>query len=363
MIRILHVLGLLDRGGAESVIMELYRHIDRSKVQFDFVVHTSRKCEYNDEIVSMGGRIFSLPPITPKSMISYKKAWTSLLSEHQEWKIIHGHVRSTASIYLRVAKKMGRFTIAHSHSTSSGKGIYAIAKNFLQKKIIADYYFACSKKAGEWLFGKRINNCSNYSILPNAIDTEKFKFDKKTRDSIRQDLNCCGAIILGHVGSFYDVKNHSFLLDIFYEFQKHYDSKLLLVGDGTLKSIIEAKAKEMGIYEKILFLGVRDDVNRILQAMDVFVFPSKYEGLPVAVVEAQTAGLACVISDRVPNDVILTNGLVTSLSLDLSAREWTEHIISRLGEERINRVDEVKSQGYDIFDTACWLEEFYLSVS
>lgn len=362
MIRILHVFGWLDRGGAEAVIMELYRHIDRSKVQFDFVVHTSRKCEYNDEIVSLGGRIFSVPSFSLKTLISYKKAWKVLLESHSEWRIIHGHVRSTASIYLSIAKKLGRYTIAHSHSISSGKGLSAHVKNALQKRIVADYYFACSKKAGEWLFGKKINN-SNYSTLPNAIDTEKYSFDKNVRSSVRREFGCGKSIVIGHVGNFYDVKNHSFLLSVFYELQKCYDAKLMLVGDGTLRQEIEEKINDLGINAKVDILGVRNDVFRLFQAMDFFVFPSKYEGLGVVLIEAQTSGLPCVMSDKVPDEAIVTSNLVSVMSLDKSVDEWADHIISRLGEERYSRIDEVKAHGYDIRDTAKWLEEFYLSIN
>lgn len=360
MIRVLHVFGWLDRGGAEAVIMELYRHIDRSRVQFDFVVHTTRKCEYNDEIESLGGKIYSVPSFSTKTIVKYKKAWESLLSEHNEWHIIHGHVRSTASIYLRVAKRYGLFTIAHSHSISSGKGISALIKNSFQHAIKADYYFACSKKAGEWLFGKRVNG-ENFKILPNSIDTKKYRYNSFIREQVREELGCSDSIVIGHVGNFYDVKNHIFLLKVFYSFlQENRSAILLLVGDGTLKKSIEELAAEMGIENQVEFLGVRNDVYRILQAMDFFVFPSKFEGLGVAAIEAQATGLPMIISNTIPSEVVLIDELVTVMSINDCPEIWAKQIQDKLATtKRLDCSRIIAEKGYDISDTSIWMQSFY----
>ena len=361
MIRVLQVFGRMDRGGAEAMIMELYRHIDRTKIQFDFAVHTTEKCAYDDEIRSLGGRIYSVPRFTYTSVFQYKKAWKSLLNEHPEWKIVHSHVRSTASVYLPIAKKHGKYTIIHSHSTSSGKGVSGIVKNLLQKKIIADYYIACSDEAGRWLFGEKIVNSKNYTVLHNAIDTSKFGYEAEIRNSVRAELSCQEEIIIGHIGSFYDVKNHAFLVEVFRIINTVIpNSKLLLVGDGYLKKDIEKLVVNKGLFDKVIFAGIRSDVNRLLQAMDVFVFPSKYEGLPVTLVEAQCSGIQIVMSDRIPTESVLTHGLVTVMSLEQSPQKWAECIISKLNIKRISRENEIIKAGYDIQNTSEWLQEFYL---
>lgn len=361
MIRVLQVFGCMDRGGAESMIMELYRHIDRTKIQFDFVVHTTRKCAYDVEIVSLGGRIFSVPAFTIKTAYKYKKAWKQLLFQHMEWKIVHGHVRSTASIYLSIANKYNKYTIAHSHSISSGKGISSIVKDYLQKSINADYYFACSQKAGEWLFGKEITNSSNYSILPNAIDTLKFDFNPLVRERIRKETNCEKALLIGHVGSFYDVKNHDFLLRVFECIKKKNSSaKLMLVGEGYLKNEIIRQVNHLGLTDSVIFTGSRSDVNELLQAMDIFVFPSKFEGLPVILVEAQSTGVPIVMSDKVPNEVIMTDGLITVQLLDNSPEQWADHILSRTKINRYGHTKDIINHGFDISSTSKWLEDFYI---
>jgi len=175
-IRVLQVFAQMNRHGSESMIMSMYRNIDRSKVQFDFIVHTTDKCDYDEEIESLGGRIYSIPRYTGTNHFLYKKAWHNFLKQHSDYKIIHGHIRSTASIYLKIAKKYGLITIAHSHNTSSGAGFSAIVKNIYQYPIryIVDYLFACSKSAGTWLFGERACRKDNFFILNNAIDTKKF---------------------------------------------------------------------------------------------------------------------------------------------------------------------------------------------
>lgn len=364
MIRILQVFGCMDRGGAETMIMELYRHFDRKSIQFDFVVHTDRKCAFDDEIESLGGRIFRVPHFSGLQILEYRKSWKKLLSDHPEWQIVHGHMRSTAAIYLSEAKKQGRYTIAHSHNTSSGKGLQNIVKNALQKGIkkTADYYMACSEAAGKWLFGEGIKRGKSYTVLKNAIDTSKFDYDENIRNNVRSNLNIVNRIVLGHIGSFLsEQKNQSFLLQIYKEVKSIVpNSVLLMVGDGPLREKIERQTKEMGLSDDVVFTGVRSDVNELIQAMDIFVFPSCFEGLPVTLVEVQTSGLPCVISDRVPAETIITKNLVTVKSLESPAEEWAKHIISRLNEPRLSRIEEVKEHGYDIVETTKWLERFYI---
>ena len=224
-IRVLHVLGYFDRGGAESMVMNLYRSIDRNKVQFGFVVHGDRIGAFEDEVRQMGADIFRVPDYTGINHIQYKKAWRDIFSNHPEYSVVHGHVRSTANIYLNMAKRFDLKTIAHSHSTSSGSGLAAQVKNIFQYGIRqhADEFIACSTDAGQWLFGEKICNSNHFHILNNAIDTQDYIFDPEIRKKIRRELHASDKFLIGHVGRFHEAKNHSYLIDIFYECLKVQD--------------------------------------------------------------------------------------------------------------------------------------------
>lgn len=362
-IRILHVLGRLDRGGAETMVMNLYRKIDKTKVQFDFIIHTTDKCDYNDEIKSLGGKIYSVPQYKGVNHLEYKKAWNVFLKGHPEYKIIHGHVRSTASIYLNIAKKYGLITIAHSHSTSSGTGLSAITKNLLQYPIryVADYLFACSKDAGKWLYGQRACSKENFNILNNAIDLNMFKFNNELRESKRNELKIQDKFVIGHIGRFDIAKNHHFLIDIFKEI--HYrngKTVLLLIGDGELKESVEKKVAEYGLKDEVIFTGVRSDIPELLHVMDVFLFPSLYEGLPVTVVEAQASGLPCVISDNITNEVSVTS-LVNKISLQRNKEYWAETVLQfQKSQMRESPQKEIKDSHYDISEVSKQYQDFII---
>lgn len=361
--RVLHVLGRLDRGGAETLVMNLYRNIDRNKVQFDFVIHTTDKCDYNDEIKSLGGRIYSLPTYTGKNHLQYKKSWNRLFIDHPEYNIIHGHVRSTASIYLKVAKKNGLITIAHSHNTSSGIGFAAIVKYILQYKIryTADFLFACSKNAGVWLFGKRACKKSNFYILNNAIDTEIFTFNEEIRLEKRNEFEISDKFVIGHVGRFHTQKNHGFIIDIFKEvYDENKNTVLMLVGDGDLRHLIEEKVNKLGLIDNIIITGVRSDIPELYQAMDLFLFPSLYEGLGMVAIEAQASGLPCIIANTIPEEVYITS-LVETLSLKDSANLWAKHVLNYTnGYNRLNMELEIKNARYDIKEIGLRMEQFYI---
>ncbi|NSL52733.1 glycosyltransferase family 1 protein [Calidifontibacillus erzurumensis] len=363
-IRILQVFANMNRGGAETMIMNLYRNIDRSNIQFDFIVHTEDHCAYDDEIHELGGRIFRIPSYKGKNHLLYKKKWYHFFKNHPEYKIIHGHVVSTGSIYLKIAKKFGLVTIAHSHSTSSGSGFPSVVKNVLQfpLRYIADYLFACSYAAGEWLFGKRACEQDNFYLMKNAIEAKQFIFNENIRQIKRKEFQIEDKFVIGHVGRFNTPKNHSFLIDVFKEVcELNQNAVLMLVGNGDLHPVIEKKVNKLGLTDRVIFTGVRSDIPELLQAMDVFLFPSLYEGLPVTLVEAQATGLRCIISDRITNEVIVTD-LVEQLSLDLSAKHWSKEVLKYMNSyERKSTFEEIKVSGYDISDTAKWLELFYIS--
>ena len=220
----------------------------------------------------------------------------------------------------------------------------------------ATQMFSCGKQAGDWMFSE-----SNYKVIRNAIDTEKYQYLPSIEKEIRDELGLAEKIVIGHVGNFTPAKNHTFLLDVFQEILKREpEAILLLVGGGDGMDLVKEKAKNMGIQDSIIFTGIRTDVNRLLQVMDLFVFPSLYEGLPVTMIEAQAAGLPCVISDQVSGECIVTKGLVTRKSLDEAPVEWADYILQRVRQQKENHIEEIIAAGYDITTAAKWLEEYYL---
>jgi len=367
--RVLQVFHGMDCGGAENMIMNLYRKIDKRRVQFDFLVHTDKKCFFDDEIKSLGGNLYRVPYFKGTNQASYKKALDEFFSLHPEIKIVHGHLGSCAHIYLDVAKKHGVKAIAHSHNTDPGKlTIKNIMYKLYTKKTVkvADFFFGCSDKAGADRFGEEITKQENYAVLNNAVETEKYEFNKDTRDKIRKELNLGDKFIVGHVGGFREQKNHRYLIDIFKEIsEKRDDAHLLLVGGGgeSLRAEIVKKVEDLGLKDKVTFTGVRPNVNELLQAMDCFVFPSFYEGLPVTVIEAQTTGIPCFISDNITDEVCLTD-LVEKISINVGADIWCEKILEKTKDfERVSPIDTIKDAGYDISQTAKWLTDFYINLN
>lgn len=362
-IRVLHVLNSVNRGGAETMLVNQYRAIDRSRVQFDFVIHTKEEGDYSDEIKEMGGRIYRFPHYSGKNHFRYKTAWGTFLNAHPEHQIIHGHLRSTAAVYLGIAKKYGRITIAHSHSTASrGNRLERLAKSILQfpTRHVADYFFACSDDAGKWLFGSRVTRQQNYRVIRNAIDAEKYRFSEPLRHKIRNELGLRDAFVLGHVGSFTHPKNHKFLVEVFSEVhKKNGNAVLLLLGDGELRSEIEKQLAYLGLRDKAILAGVVPNVSEYLQGMDVFVFPSWFEGLGMVLIEAQACGLPCLASATMPRESDLGTGLYHRFSLDESPSRWAEEILS-LDNARIDSTLALNESGWNVMQTASWMQEFYI---
>ena len=362
-IRILHVIGVMNRGGAETMIMNLYRNIDRSKVQFDFVQNEGEEAAYDREILELGGRIYHCPRYKGKNHLNYVKWWNNFFKNNKDtYQIVHGHIGSTASIYLSIAKKSGAYTIAHSHSAGEGSLLYRIFS--YSTRNIADMFFACSKDAGISRYGERIGkNTERCIVLNNAIDTKKFAFSNERRVAMRNKLGILeDSLVIGHVGRFVEAKNHAFLLDVFEEiFKVNINAKLLLVGDGELRASIEHIVEEKQLKDVVIFAGIQPNVWDYYQAMDVFLFPSIYEGLPVSMVEAQAAGLPCFVSSNVPYETAITD-LVDFISLDISPKNWALKILDNCNAERLDVTDKIKKAGYDVSYTANWLTDFYLKV-
>jgi len=357
-IRVLHVVTYMGRGGLETMLMNYYRNIDRSKVQFDFLAHRDFRADYDDEIEALGGRIFRLPRLVPWSR-DYRKALDSFFADHPEYKIVHVHQDCLSSVILKAAHKRDvPVRIAHSHSGSQDKNLKYLIKLWYKRAIpaYATELFACGKEAGDWMFAG-----APFRVLNNAIDTKKYVYDPEVDRRIRKSLEIPeDAFVIGHVGRFQAVKNHSFLLDVFAKAkQQKEDAVLLLVGDGDLRPEMEEKAVSLGISDSVIFTGVRSDVPELMQAMDVFVFPSLYEGVPVTLIEAQAAGLPCIVSEGVPAEAAKT-GLVKHLPLSAGAAAWTAEVLKTRGTARQDTAEQIIQSGYDIEANAQWLQNFYL---
>ena len=357
-IRILQVVTYMGRGGLETMLMNYYRNIDRTKVQFDFLTHREFRADYDEEIEELGGRIYRLPRLIPWSK-SYLQTLDSFFSDHPEYKIIHVHQDCLSSVILKSAQKQGiPVRIAHSHSSSQDKNLKYLIKLWYKRTIprYATGLFACGQKAGDWMFGG-----APYAILNNAINARAYSFCSERQSSVRQQLNIPpDAFVVGHVGRFSYPKNHEFLLDIFDAvYAQDRRAFLLLVGDGELRVKMERKAATLGLTDRVLFTGLRSDVPQLLQAMDVFVFPSHYEGLPVTLVEAQAAGLPCMISEQIPAECSITD-LVIRISLEKTPGVWAERVLAVRKDQRRNTYAQVVSAGYDIIENASRLQNYYI---
>lgn len=361
-IRVLHVLGNLNIGGAESRIMDLYRNCDKSRLQFDFAIHTAAHTCYEEEVKAMGGRIYRLPRFRFWNYFAYRRAWKQLFRQHPEFRAVHGHMTSTASIYLPLAKQAGiPITIAHARSAGVDRGPKGVLTRFLRRNLKnkTDYCFACSMLAAEAVFGKEMTEGGKVKVLPNAIQGELYRFDKEKSIRLRQKLDVEDQFVIGHVGRFHPCKNHSFLLDIFAAYkERHPKSVLLLLGEGGEMDKMKAKADSLGISEAVRFLGSRREIQDYYQVFDAFVFPSFYEGMPGSVVEAQAAGVPCFVSDRVTREVACTD-LVDFLDIDAPALEWVKQIEQKSKEPRKDRYEEMVKAGFDAAGQVKALQRFY----
>ncbi|MEH7335242.1 glycosyltransferase family 1 protein [Neobacillus drentensis] len=363
-VRVLHVVVNMNRGGAETLIMNLYRNIDRSKVQFDFL--TCKEGVFDKEILELGGKIHRIPYISDVGHFGYTRALNEFFNMHYEYKIVHSHLDKMSGLVLRAAKKAGiPVRIAHSHNTSSEGGRAArIYKNYASSfiKSSANSLLACSNAAATWLFDNRSNQAK---ILNNGIEFNKFSYKPSIRKEIREHLKVDdNTVVLGHVGRFFEQKNHEFIIEVFKEFNhKEPNSILVLVGDGELKKKIEKKVHDYGLDNKVRFLGIRSDVEKVVQAFDLFIFPSFHEGLPVTLVEVQASGLPCLISENITKDVDLGLGLIDYLPIN-DVSTWVNKItnFSFNNNRKISKRIFIE-KGYDIEKTASFIQEYYLKVS
>lgn len=371
-IRVLHIVGIMNMGGIENFLMNVYRNIDRNKIQFDFLVTREEEGIFDQEIKDLGGGIYNIPKMETVGYSKYSNILYDFFKNHNEYKIVHCHRDALCSVYLKQAKRANTpVRIAHSHNidiieNKNFKGyIKILTKNILKKKVnkYATNFFACSKEAGLWLFGKRIAD-ENLVVIKNGINLKKYEYSKNIAESIRSELNIDKeTFLIGHVGRFDLQKNHRFLVEIINGIDKKIDNyKVCLVGDGILKSEIKELVEKYGLEDKFIFLGIRNDINELMMAFDLFLFPSLFEGLGIVLIEAQATGLKSLVSSNIPKEVDMELELLKFIDLD-NEEKWINEI-SKIYKDytyiRRSNLEKIKEKCYSIFDTVCFLEKFYI---
>lgn len=357
-IRILHIVQKMEAGGTQAFLMNLYRNIDRNKIQFDFLVEYEEKEFYDDEIISLGGKIFYTNFRKTLNVIKFKKTLSTILKEHPEYKIVHIHATAIGKICTDTAKKCGVKTIiAHTHNNNAVRDWKYYPKILLRKLYTngPTDFFACSEDAGRYTFKNK-----KFTVIYNAIDINKFLFKQEVREDFRRELNIKDKFVIGNIGRLHEQKNQSFLIDVFYEIQKKKDDAILLiVGKGPLENELKEKVSNLGINNKVYFLGNRKDIERIYQGMDVFVLPSLFEGLGIVAIEAQVSGLPVIASTGVAKEANITDN-IRNIDLNEPIDVWVEAICKAKVKNRRSIEKIVKNSKFNIKNNAKFLQEFYL---
>ncbi|MBO5069698.1 MAG: glycosyltransferase family 1 protein [Roseburia sp.] len=359
-IRVLQIVTTMERAGLETMLMNYYRHIDRTKVQFDFLKHRDGIHAYDEEIKALGGNIYTVPSFHPLNANGYLDALDTFFREHNNYSIVHCHLDCLSAVPLKYAKKYGITTrIAHSHVSKMTFDLKYPVRAVYRSQIpfVATDMFACSDTAGKWMFGKHA-----FRVVTNAIDSEAYFYDADFAERIRKENNLNGQFVVAHIGRFDPVKNHTFLLDVFREVvNRHENSILLLAGVGSTMNEMKAKAETYGLKDRVRFLGSVSNIPDLLQMSDVFVFPSRYEGLGISLMEAQAAGLSCFASKgRIPKEADVT-GNVKFLSLESGAKVWADQILKVKNQIYLRNSNKqvFRDSGYDISVEAKKLQEIY----
>ena len=359
--KILHYVGCMNRGGMEMFIMNLFHHIDRKELMFDFAIHGSNVGDFQEEIRSLGGSRYFFPKMR-KNPLKYRRAWRKFWEIHAgEYCAFHFHTNSLANIIaIEEAARAGvPIRIIHSHSSMANKGRLQWLNDFLhklhQKRLpkLATHLFACSDKAASWLFGDIKHGSLSVIQINNGIDIKKFRYDEVNREHIRKTLELDGLKVVGHVGTFLPVKNHKFIVDVI---EKAYEMdpsiRCVFIGQGCLFEEIKKLVASKNLENVILFLGVQNNVHEWLSAMDVFIMPSVYEGLPVSLIEVQANGLPAIVSDTITDRVKLQKNLYYK-SLSDGPTEWAKEILKIVNNEcREYNSSCVFDGGFDINETA-----------
>ena len=359
-ITILHVLTKMDRAGTETMLMNIFRHIDKNKFSFIFAVSSNEVGAYDKEILESQGKIVHYPRYKIINHFKYKKWWNTYLSQH-EINIIHGHIGSTAAIYLKIAKKFNIVTIAHSHSANNTITLKSIMYRLYsyRTRYISDYFLGCSTEALIKRYGKKVAcDHTRSHLLKNAIDLNNYHPSKKLIDSTKRQLNLNSPLVIGTIGRLSDEKNPFFIIEILRALKhQNIDYEFIWVGDGVLKEALKEKIIDYNLTDNVKMLGSRDDVPAILSVLDIFILPSKYEGIPVVGIEAQAIGVPIICGLNISKDLRINNNIMY-LSID-DPQKWAEEIVKQKGSFDKNCKDNIKKSGYDIEDTTKKLSRFY----
>lgn len=364
-IRVLQIIGIVAGGGVEAVIMNYYEHIDRTKVQFDFIVHNDNKIDITQKVEAMGGKVYKVTPYY-KNPIAFMWDIYKVIKRHH-YRIVHSNMNTLSAFSLFAAWAAGApVRILHNHSTSSpGETKRNIMKFMLRPfaRLFANHYLACSRLAGEWMYGRKMMDSGKVTIVNNAIDLKEYAFNPQKRNLLRKELGLADEFVIGHVGRFMFQKSHEFLIDVFAEaYKKNPHMALLLVGDGPLRPAMEEKVRKLGLTDHVKFLGLRNNVQDFYHVMDILVLPSHYEGLPVVGVEAQANGLPCLFSTKVTKEAHLTH-LAQFWDLEKGASKWAKEIISIKCERNKKAGEELRQAGFEIDKEAEKLVKFYIELS
>ena len=367
MIRVLHSVSNMDRAGIETMLMNYYRNIDRNTVQFDFLCNKSKPGDYDDEILRLGGRIFKTPGLNPMKYPSYLKYMKGLFQKYPEYRIVHAH-NGPLAVYALCAAKRNHVPIRIFHAHNNALGLeWKLPLKLYCKSRIKDYTtncFTCGIAAGRYYFNHDIIDRNRYVLVTNAIEIEEFCFNSNTRDIIRKQYNLWNKRVVGHVGRFESQKNHDFLIDVFFKLNRtDKNTHLVLVGEGELLDKAKSKCMAMGIENDVTFVGKSNRPSDWYQAFDVFVMPSRREGLPVVGIEAQASDLPCVFSKNISTEVAITNR-TWFVGLNESVETWADTIEQALSNKlRQDNREMMKKAGYDIKSEAIKLQEIYIQLA
>ena len=360
-IKVLAIVNKLVPAGLENRLMDIIRNIDRESVRVDVFTYQLEPGIYDDEVRSLGGIVYYNPSLTVKNMFWYTRYFRDFLKAHPEYRIVHAYQDAWCSVFCRGAFLAGiPVRIAHSRSSYLTKGLKNYIRNIIKipTRWYANYYFAVSDKAGKWLYGDRLYAKGQVQVWPNAIDARSFYFNESVRNRVRESNGWTDKYVVIHVGNYTFPKNHPFIFDVFDEVYKRDDSAILvLVGDGD-RAYIEELIKDHDLAEAVSLLGSRTDVKDLLQGADIFLFPSLYEGLPGALVEAQAAGLPCIYSDVITEEVRITPS-VTVKPLSDPPEEWARCIMDYKGYKRRDTSEYIREKGFDVKDLTERLCIFY----
>lgn len=360
-IRVLHIVGAIYPGGLENFIMNLYEKIDKEKFQFDVAVHLRKENDYTEKIRAMGGEVYELPRLTKAPLRSLQQLYR-LVRRNQYPIVIRHTANALVAPQLLVSRLAGARTICHSHNETDPQKLLHKLGRILMNVSVCDR-IACSDKAGKWMFGKK-----DFKLVHNAIDIEKFTYSAQKEERIRKEFQLGNKKVYGHIANFIESKNHGYLLRIFQELSElDKEAVFFCLGEGESRPEIEEEIKRLKLQDKVILTGIRKDVEDFMSCFDVLIFPSVFEGLPLTLIEAQAAGLPCLISDTITKEVVVTEGLVEYLSIQEEPVKWAEKVVTMLSKEpkektRRCQLYSIKDAGYDMNTLAEWYEAYFFQI-